>query len=158
MLTRWYPHNDWDRSGGTDLRRALSSVNDFRREFDRLFGDVDPGFDRTSSVEFPQVELRDEGPAYVLRAELPGLTDKDIRITLQDGTLTLAGERAVAVPEGYSVHRQERQATKFSRSFTLPTKVDAEKTGATVKDGVLTVTLGKATEVQPRQITVKAAK
>jgi HSP20 family protein len=63
----------------------------------------------------------------------------------------------VAPPEGYSVHRQERTASRFSRSFTLPCAVNGDAISASLEHGVLTVTLPKAPESQPRQITVKSA-
>jgi HSP20 family protein len=71
--------------------------------------------------------------------------------------LTLSGARKTAVPEGHSAHRQERPSFEFSRSYALPAKVDADKTHATLKNGVLTITLEKAPEVKPRQITVRAS-
>jgi HSP20 family protein len=69
----------------------------------------------------------------------------------------MSGERKPDESQGYYVHRQERVPVKFSRSFSLPCKVDPEKSTATLKNGVLTITLPKATSAQPRQITVKAA-
>jgi HSP20 family protein len=71
--------------------------------------------------------------------------------------VTLKGERKVDVPEGLSVHRRERHAVRFAKSFELPTRVDADKVTATLKHGVLTLTLPKVAEAQPRQINVKAA-
>ena len=67
----------------------------------------------------------------------------------------MRGERKPDAPQGAFVHRQERAPVKFSRSFALPCKVDPEKSGATLKNGVLTITLAKASEAQPRQIAVK---
>jgi HSP20 family protein len=71
--------------------------------------------------------------------------------------LTVTGERRADAPEGYSVHRQERLPARFSRGFQLPVKVDGAGITAALKDGVLTVTMPKAAESQPRQITVKSA-
>ena len=71
--------------------------------------------------------------------------------------MTIKGERQDSAPEGYSVHRKERGAFRFTRSFALPAKVDVEKVQAVLKHGVLTVTLPKAKEAQPRQISVKAS-
>jgi HSP20 family protein len=66
----------------------------------------------------------------------------------------LQGSRRVEAPQGYDVHRRERGAYEFTRSFTLPVKVDADQAKATLKNGLLTLTLPKAPEVQPRQINV----
>jgi HSP20 family protein len=91
----------------------------------------------------------------VIEAELPGMTEKDIELSLTADVLTLSGTRTVDAPEGYSVHRQERPTYRLSRSYTLPAKVDPEKVSAELKDGILLVTLEKAAEVRPRQIPVK---
>jgi HSP20 family protein len=71
--------------------------------------------------------------------------------------MMISGERRTSVPAGYVAHRQERGSYTFSRSFALPCPVDPEKASAAVRDGVLTVTLEKAAEARPRQITVKAS-
>jgi HSP20 family protein len=92
----------------------------------------------------------------VLTAEVPGLAEGDINITATMDSLTLSGERKAPVPEGYAVHRQERGALRFARSFTLPAKIDVEKITAGLKHGVLTVTMPKHPESQPKAITVKA--
>jgi HSP20 family protein len=100
------------------------------------------------------VGLFDTGSELMVRAELPGVKDEDLDITLDQGLLTLRGERKVDVPEGYAVHRQERGNLKFARSFTLPCKVDAERTTANLGNGVLTMVMPKAPEDQPRQIAI----
>jgi HSP20 family protein len=89
-------------------------------------------------------------------ADVPGLRDKDVEVSLDNDVLTLSGERRTDVPEGYQVHRQERRPTRFSRSFTLPFKVNVEQLSAEMRDGILTVKLPKAPEAQPRKIAVRA--
>jgi len=146
MLTRW-----------TDLGGTM--LDEFQRRMNRLFEELDYGRwagTRFIGVSWPQANLYDNGKELMLRAEVPGLSEKDLQINANQEMLTISGERKVEVPEGYSVHRQERGEVRFSRSFTFPCKVDLEKTTAAVKHGVLTVTLPKAAESQPRQITVKA--
>jgi HSP20 family protein len=103
------------------------------------------------------VTFEDDGSNFVLRADVPGLSESDIQINLAGNTLTLRGERKLEVPEGHSVHRRERSAVRFAKSYELPARVDADKVNATLKHGVLTLTLPKAAEAQPRQISVKAA-
>lgn len=147
MLTRW---NDW---GFGDLDRTARELDALRREMNRLF-DARPASRTLGSGGYPRVGLFDRGSELVLRAELPGLTDEDIDITMDQGMLTLRGERKVSVPEGYSAHRQERGSIKFARSFTLPCRVDSEKTTAKLEHGVLTLQLPKIPEDQPRQIAV----
>jgi HSP20 family protein len=102
------------------------------------------------------MHLFDTGKALLVKADLPGLSEKDLQISINQDVLTVTGERKAEALEGYTVHRKERQSARFSRSFTLPSKVDPEKTTAVLKNGVLTLTLFKATEAQPRQITVNA--
>jgi len=99
----------------------------------------------------------DAGANLVVTADVPGLGDKDLEVTFHDNVLTVSGERKAPAPEGYAVHRRERPELQFARSVALPVKIDVEKTSATVKDGVLTITLAKAPEVRPRQIAVRAS-
>jgi HSP20 family protein len=138
-----------------DSDRTYGALDDFRRQMDRLF----EGFDArwAGSEAGPRAELRDTGADLVLEAEVPGLADKDIQLTVTQDSLALTGERKIDAPEGYSVHRRERGFQRFARSFALPTRVDTERVTATVKQGLLTVTLPKAAEARPRQIAVKAS-
>jgi len=149
MFSRW-----------TDFDSSFGIFDELQRRMNRLFEEVEPGplpvWARLTGRAWPLVNLFDTGEELVLKAEVPGLSEKDIRITGNQDVLTISGERKNEVPEGHSVHRQEREAVNFSRSFTFPCKVDLEKASAAVKDGILTVTLGKAAEAKPRQITVKA--
>ena len=152
MLTRWY---DW---GGLDWDRSFEELEALRREVTRLFNET--GLDRPRSqmpAAFPRIGLFDTKEELVLRAELPGVNEQDLDITVEEGTLGLRGKRKVEVPKGYAVHRQERAETTFARSFALPCKVDADKAQANLKNGVLTLRLPKSAEVQPRQITVKSS-
>jgi HSP20 family protein len=126
-----------------------------RRELDRLFGDLEraPSFAATST---PAVSFDDTGEALTLRAELPGLTEKEIDINVTGNTLTLKAARKTEAPEGYAAHRRERQSFSFAQSFELPARVDPEKVQASLKQGVLTLTLPKVAEAQPKKITVTA--
>ena len=108
------------------------------------------------SGRFPSLSCADTGASLVFEADLPGLDEKDVQLEVHQDVLTLRGERRQDAPQGWLVHRQERAPVKFSRSFTLPCKVDLEKSTARLKDGVLTLTLVKATEARPRQIAVNA--
>ncbi|MGC4094165.1 MAG: Hsp20/alpha crystallin family protein [Polyangiaceae bacterium] len=126
----------------------------------RLFYDFENGaadVDAERNGVAPRVSLEDGGATLLVRAEVPGLSDKDVELTLDAGTLTIKGQRREETPEGYSTHRKERSAFRFSRSFQLPTKVDPEKTEAVLKNGVLSVTLHKAQEARPRQISVRTS-
>ena len=81
----------------------------------------------------------------------------DLKIKIQGNYLEIGGTRTVDKPEGYKVHRSERGTERFSRSFTLPDEVDADMVSATLKDGILYLTLPKSEAAKPRQIEIKAA-
>jgi HSP20 family protein len=155
MLTRFSDFNDWPSFGLADFGRGLSSERELYRQLNRLLGDFE-GQSRylpsSGSVTF-----EDDGSNFVLRADVPGMSEGDIQINLAGDTLTLRGERKLDVPENHSVHRRERSAVRFAKSYQLPARVEADKVTATLKHGVLTLTLPKAAEAQPRQISVKAA-
>ena len=92
---------------------------------------------------------------YVVKAELPDLKREDIAVTFENGVLTLAGERKTEFDAGQGTyHRSERVYGRFSRSFTLPATVDANRIQASYKDGVLTVRVPQREEAKPRQIAV----
>jgi HSP20 family protein len=139
-----------------DFGRTFTAMDELRRTFEQAYRDEETfHFQRVTG--WPRMSLWDEGQNLVLKADVPGLTDKDVQLQLTQDVLTVSGERKSDFPDGYSVHRQERQPARFSRSFTLPYKVAADSISATLVNGVLTVTLPKAPEAQPRQIAVKSA-
>ena len=144
-------NNDWDQ-GLAELRRQMANLLD---EFDVGLPAYPSVFGGTRT--WPRVNLSDNGEQLVLAAEVPGLTNKDIQVSLEHDVLTVAGERKIEVPSGYSVHRQEREGFKFVRSFTLACPIDAEKINATVTNGILTILLPKTPESQPKRIEVRAS-
>jgi HSP20 family protein len=107
----------------------------------------------------PALDLYQNNDNVVAVVELPGLRKEDIEISLQDGTLTIAGERKSQSggENGESATRTERFSGKFRRSVTVPTRVDPNKVNATYKDGILTITLPKAEEAKPKQIKVNVS-
>jgi HSP20 family protein len=128
-----------------------------------------PTFNRLSSLQdelsqlfeapltgwLPALDVQEDKDNFTVRVELPGLKREDIEVSLNDGALTISGERkSETYGEGTEVHRQERFYGKFSRVLTLPTAVAADKVKAQYKDGILTVTLAKAEEAKPKQINV----
>jgi HSP20 family protein len=102
----------------------------------------------------PALDLYQNTENVVAVVELPGMRKEDIEISLQDGTLTISGERKEDAPQKEGATRTERCTGKFRRSVTLPTQVDVNKVSATYKDGILTVTLPKAEEAKPKQIQI----
>lgn len=134
-------------------------LGDLRREMDALFSRYGEQPGSGWQGVFPAVNLYETGDAYVLTAELPGVSPEQIRVSLEGATVTLEGQRAIEYPEreGASVHRRERPAGAFRRAFELPGVVDADKVEALHRNGVLILRLPKTPEHQPRQIRVRAS-
>lgn len=103
----------------------------------------------------PRLDVQEDKDNFSVRVELPGLKREDIEVALNDGELTISGERkAETVSEGTEVHRRERIYGKFSRTLTLPSAIKSDQVKAAYKDGILTITLPKAEEAKPKQIVV----
>jgi HSP20 family protein len=137
-----------------DFARTFGLLEDFRRRVDRAFDDVTAG---DQAGGWPHANLEDTGGELVLLCEVPGLSEKDLELTGTRDTLVLAGKREVTLPDGVAIHRRERRSQSFARSFALPVHIDPERVSAQLKDGLLTVTLPKAEDARPRQISVKAS-
>ena len=103
----------------------------------------------------PTLDVLEDKDNYFILAELPGLKREDIKVSLEDGTLTISGERKTETrTEETLVHRVERYSGRFERSVTLPATVSAEKVKATYTDGVLSLTLPKSEQAKPKRIDV----
>ncbi len=126
------------------------------REMDRLLSDIfNRDVFRLNGDWVPVVDVTENKDEVIVRAEVPGMTKEDITVTLQDNVLTLRGEKKQEKEEkDASYHRMERSYGSFVRSFNLPTVVQVDKVKAAYKDGVLTITLPKAEEVKPKEISV----
>jgi HSP20 family protein len=143
-LVRWEPFEG--------LNRLHTRIND-------LFGE---GVGRaralpsaTAGVWLPPVDILESKDAYLIRAELPGMKKEDFKLEVNDGTLTLSGERkAEAGANGFEYHRAERVNGKFSRSFYLPQTVKQDGIKASYQDGILEIQVPKAEETKPRQISI----
>jgi HSP20 family protein len=134
----------------------------FQSTMNRLFQDFEMAFTHpTVSVAprrpAPRVQLRDQGDAISLFADLPGLRLEDIELTIEGDAVTLkATPKETPIPEGLSPLRRERKSAAFEWSFELPYAVDAGAAAATLEQGRLAVILPKAPEARPRTIPVKA--
>lgn len=147
--------------------QARRPFEGFRREIDRLFEDLEGGFWRapfrrleTAFERLPAVDFVETDKGYEMTAELPGMDEKNIEVTLANRTLTIRGEKRDEKEEAkkdYYMH--ERSFGSFQRVLTVPAGVDTDKVEATFKKGVLTVILPKTAEAQKaeKKITVKAA-
>lgn len=135
-----------------------SPLAQISRQFDRDLGHLfsRPGFGVARPTGVPAINAwQDEGSVHV-EAELPGYRLEDIEILAQDDALTLRGTREIAPPEGGTLLRGERASGSFERTMSLPVQVDVERVAATLRDGVLHVTLPLTPEVRPRRVAVQA--
>lgn len=105
------------------------------------------------------VDIREEGDAFYVDAEVPGLSSDDIKVDIEKNVLTLTGERKIEKEETKDKYRRvERQYGSFTRSFSLPETVDTENIAADLKDGVLELRLPKKEAPSPRNISVNKSK
>ncbi|MFB3895651.1 MAG: Hsp20/alpha crystallin family protein [bacterium] len=143
-IVRWSPFRD---------------VVGLRDEMDRLFDNFFARSGERGTFDTPwapTVDIYETKEAVVIDAELPGMKQSDIEVSVTDNTLTIKGEKKQEKnTQEENFHRVERIYGSFSRSFTLPVGVHAEKIKAVYKDGVLKITLPKAEEVQPKQIPIE---
>ena len=152
-IVRWRPRYECS---------PFSALRELEHEMDDLFGGLTRWPAREGAtgllegVWSPRVDILQVDDKIVVKADLPGLSKEDLDISVEDGHLTIKGERKheTEVKED-DFHRFERVYGTFERSFELPATVESEKIGATYKEGVLEVTLPKKPEAKPKQIAVK---
>jgi HSP20 family protein len=137
----------------------LMKPEPFSREVDRLFDAFFGQSDRETGRRWvPPVDLVEAEDHFVLKADLPGLREDDVAIEIQDGTLTISGERkAEHEQRERGWYRIERSFGSFSRSLTLPDGVDPEGIKAEFHDGVLEVRIPKPAERKPRRISISSS-
>ena len=144
-LVRWEP------------ARELSSLqSEMNRLFNSFFDTPTPGGNGGGARRWiPSMDLVETDEHFVLRADLPGLSEEDVSIELEDNVLTVAGERKAEheeKKEGF--YRMERSFGQFRRSLTLPEGVDADAIAATFDKGVLEVRIPKPEERKPRKVSI----
>ena len=132
---------------------TLDLLDNVSRWFDDFF--VGPSFGGST---LPAVDVRESDSEYLMEVELPGLTEKDIEVKLDNNLLTISSRKEEKKEErknGYIM--RERKAASFSRSFVLPEGVDREKISAEFKNGVLNLSFPKTPTAKPKSIEVKAS-
>jgi HSP20 family protein len=145
-IVRWEP-----------LRELASIQSEMNRLFNSFFESPSPANAPTLRRWIPAMDLVETDDDFVLRADLPGLTEDDVNIELEDNVLTVSGERKAEHQErkdGY--YRVERASGSFQRSLTLPEGVDPEKIKASFENGVLEVRVPKPEQRRPRKVTISA--
>jgi HSP20 family protein len=128
-------------------------MEQMRREMDRMMGEENAA---SASDWVPAVDIKEESGSFTIIADIPGIAPGDIEIHAENGMLTIQGERESAKKEekhGYK--RIERSYGNFFRRFTLPDSADTDKISARGENGVLTITIPKRAEIQPRKIAVE---
>lgn len=138
----------------SDIDRMFGAMDLLRNRMDRLFSDWDRSSAFTLTSNSPRTNLLERGDNFEVQAEVPGISKENLNIKIQGNYLEIRGKRSLDTPEGYKIHRTERGDRRFSRSFTLPNDVDAEKVEAILKDGILYLTLPKSETAKPKQITI----
>ena len=130
----------------------------FSREVDRFFDAFFDQSQRTSRRWVPPMDLVEAEDHFVLKADLPGLREEDVKIEVQDGTLTIAGERKAENDQReHGCYRIERSFGSFSRSLTLPDRVNTEAISAEFRDGVLELQIPKPEERKPQRIEIRTS-
>jgi len=136
-------------------------VNRLQRDLDRLLGANATPADESAAVTsdwLPAVDIKEEANGFVIHADVPGVEPKDIDVTLENGILTIRGERRVEAREERDGYRRvERVSGQFFRRFSLPDTAAADGVEAKYSNGVLEVRIPKQAQVQPRRIKVEAA-
>jgi HSP20 family protein len=144
-IVRWEP-----------LRELSSLQHEMNRLFNTVFdAPAGAGNDRAARRWVPAMDLVETEEHFVLRADLPGMSQEDVKIELEDNTLTVSGERKAQHEEREEgFYRVERSFGSFSRSLTLPKGVDADAVSASFDQGVLEVRIPKPEETKPRRISI----
>lgn len=137
--------------------RPFEEISRMRRQMDRI---MDALWERPASAwgagVFPAINLTEDENGFYVRAELPGVAANDLEVQATGRNLTIAGERKLAVEnESARYHRREREGGRFSRAFTLPKDIEAERIEARMQDGILTLKIPKAESAKPRRINIE---
>jgi HSP20 family protein len=143
-IVRWEP-----------LRELSTLQNEMNRLFGTAFDTPDQGSSSTLRRWMPAMDLVETADHFVLRADLPGMSEEDVNIEVEERVLTVSGERkAEHTDDTDGFHRVERAFGSFSRSLTLPEGVDAEAVSASFDRGVLEVRIPKPAQRKPRKISI----
>lgn len=127
---------------------ALQRALDAQRESDWL------GAGTAGAGAFPPINVFQKGDDYVAVVELPGVDKVDLQVEARENTIRIAGKKTVKYEDGSSIHRRERIAGTFDRSFTLPIAIDADGIIAEWRDGLLALFIPRAQSQKPRSIKI----
>ena len=136
----------------------LSTRRDlFRGDFDQLFDSLVSGATSGNGIHYdPAADVHETPEAYVIRVDLPGVSQKDVKVSILGDTLSIRGERKLEpVHEKENIHYRERRSGSFERSFTLAAPVRPDAVRASYKDGVLEVAVPKSEAARTREIEIQ---
>lgn len=140
------------------LITRFNPFDDLRRMESRLF---EPFFrmpffqeEMQSANWNPPVDVLEENDRLIVKVEVPGIDEKDLRVTFEDGILSISGERQFERKDDRNYHRIERAYGSFTRTFSLPRSVDASQIVASYRNGVLEIAIPKKEESKPKQIQI----
>lgn len=148
------------RRRGELATRSQAALDPWRLMRDMLrfdpFADLDLVAPSPPTAFVPAFEVKETNDSYVFKADMPGVRDEDLEISLSGNQLVVSGKREEEreQKEGERYYAYERSYGSFSRSFTLPPGADPDHVTADLKDGVLTLVVGKKPEVQPKRIAI----
>jgi len=147
-LARWNPVRELE-----EVQSRLASILPFQTL--RKNGDKEL---MTVAEWAPAVDITEDDKEYLVTAELPQVRKENVKVTMENGILSISGERKFEKEEkGKKYHRIERSFGSFLRSFDLPDDADATKVDAKFSDGILNVHVAKSESAQPKQIEIKGA-
>ena len=135
-------------------RKPVGNLFSLHNQMGKVFGDLlgseESGTDMENSTWMPTVDISETENGFEIRAELPGVSENDVNVSVTDNLLTIKGEKhQEAETDGKNYHRVERRYGSFQRSFTLPRHIETAAIKAEFKDGVLTLGIPKAEAAKP---------
>ncbi len=139
--------------------RPMRNLFNFHNQVEKVFGDIFAAHDGETDMEgtswMPTVDISEMENGFEIRAELPGVSEKDVNVSVTDNRLTIKGEKhQEAETDGKNYHRVERRYGTFQRSFTLPRHVETDSIKAQFTDGVLVLEIPKAEVAKPTEISI----
>ncbi len=143
-----------------DPFRELEEVsNRLNRVFGRPLSRIEPNTEMLPMADWmPSADISETDTSYLIKAEIPGVAKEDVKVTIENGMLTIQGERKMEKEEkNKKFHRIERSYGSFMRSFRVPDDADESGVKAEFKDGVLSVTLNKSAKAKPKAINVSVS-
>lgn len=149
QITRWNPFKEWEQ-----IQNRLAALGHWDRP--AVTTGTEEGL--TTTEWSPRVDIVEDEKQFLVKAELPEMKKEDIKVTVDDGVVSISGERKLEKEEkNKRYHRIEREYGTFLRSFTLPGGTSGENVSAEFKDGLLTVRLPKEAKANPKAVEIKVA-